>query len=43
MMISMMAEMKFHFHQMTHAHLFEIGNRCHQEGTIGVLAGQLGL
>ena len=24
------------------AHLFEIGNRCHQEGTIGVLAGQLG-
>ena len=25
------------------AHLFEIGNRCYQEGTIGVLAGQLGL
>ena len=25
------------------AHLFEIGNRCHKEGTIGVLAGQLGL
>ena len=24
-------------------HLFEIGNRCHQAGTIGVLAGQLGL
>jgi class I fructose-bisphosphate aldolase len=24
-------------------HLFEIGQRCHQEGTIGVLAGQLGL
>ena len=23
------------------AHLFEIGNQCHQEGTIGVLAGQL--
>lgn len=25
------------------AHLFEIGQRCHQAGTIGVLAGQLGL
>ena len=25
------------------AHLFEIGNRCHNAGTIGVLAGQLGL
>ena len=25
------------------AHLFEIGNRCHNEGTIGVFAGQLGL
>ena len=24
-------------------HLFQIGQRCHQEGTIGVLAGQLGL
>ena len=24
-------------------HLFEIGNQCHQQGTIGVLAGQLGL
>ena len=24
-------------------HLFEIGHLCHQEGTIGVLAGQLGL
>ena len=25
------------------AHLFEIGSRCYKEGTIGVLAGQLGL
>ncbi len=25
------------------AHLFEIGNICHKEGTLGVLAGQLGL
>ena len=24
-------------------HLFKIGQRCHEEGTIGVLAGQLGL
>jgi len=24
-------------------HLFEIGKRCHENGTIGVLAGQLGL
>ena len=25
------------------AHLFEIGSRCYKDGTIGVLAGQLGL
>jgi len=25
------------------AHLFKIGQRCHQDGTLGVLAGQLGL
>lgn len=25
------------------AHLFEIGQRCHQDGTLGVLASQLGL
>ena len=24
-------------------HLFQIGQRCHEDGTIGVLAGQLGL
>ena len=42
MMISMTVEKNTSVFKRP-AHLFEIGARAHEEGTIGVLAGQLGL
>ena len=43
MMIFMMAEMKYRSHQMTQPICLKLVTVATQEGTIGVLAGQLGL